>query len=96
MAWAFIFIGAIFLIAAWKKKHPELFSLIKDDFTGTGNFVYWVMAIVFLVALGTFKPIRPVTDAFLGLVILIIIIAPYRNGRDIFSELRAQIKEGTN
>lgn len=96
MAWAFLFIGIVLIITAWKKKQDDLFALLKDDFTGDGNFFYWVLAIVILIALGTFKPIRPVTDAFLGLVILVIIIAPYRNGRDLFSEFRSQIKEGTN
>lgn len=96
MAWGFLFVGALFLIAAWKKKHKELFALLKDDFTGDGNFFYWVLAIIALAALGTFRPIRPVTDAFLGLVILVIIIAPYRKGRDIFAEIRSQIKEGTS
>ena len=96
MAWGFLFIGMMLLIAAWKKKHKELFALLKDDFTGDGNFFYWVLAIIILAALGTYRPIRPVTDAFLGLVILVIIIAPYRKGRDIFSEFRSQIKEGTS
>lgn len=95
MAWIFLFIGSVLIIAAWKKKHPELFALLKDDFTGEGNFVYWVMAIVILVALGSFRPVRPISDAFLGLVLLVIVIAPYRNNRDILSEFRQQIREGT-
>jgi hypothetical protein len=96
MAWGFILVGALLLVAAWKKKHGELFDLLKDDFTGEGNFVYWVLAIIALIALGTFRPIRPITDGFLGLVVLVIIIAPYRNGRDLFSEFRSQVKEGTS
>lgn len=96
MAWGLIFIGVMFLIASARKKHDELYSLLKDDFTGEGNFFYWVLAIIILVAAGTFRPIRPVTDAFLGLVILVIILAPYRDGKDLFAEFRSQIKEGTN
>lgn len=96
MAWGFLLAGVLLLIASWKKKHEELFTLLKDDFTGEGNFFYWVLAIVVLVALGSYRPIRPVTDAFLALVILVIIIAPYRKGRDLFSEFRSQVKEGTS
>lgn len=96
MAWGFLFIGFVLLTAAWKKKHKELFALLKDDFTGEGNFFYWVLAIIALNALGSFKPIRPVTDAFLALVILVIVIAPYRQGRDLFSEFRSQVKQGTS
>jgi hypothetical protein len=96
MAWGFILVGALLLVAAWKKKQGDLFALLKDDFTGEGNFIYWVLAIIALIALGTFRPIRPITDGFLGLVVLVIIIAPYRNGRDLFSEFRSQVKEGTS
>lgn len=96
MAWGFLLIGAIMLIVSIRGKHTELYELLKDDFTGEGNFFNWVLAIIILVALGTFKPIRPVTDAFLTLVILVIVIAPYRNNRDLFSEFRAQVREGTS
>lgn len=96
MAWAFLFIGALLLITAWKNKQKELFKLLQDDFSGDTNFFFWVLAIIALVAIGTFKPVRPVTDAFLGLIVLVIIIAPYRNQRDLFSEFRAQIREGTS
>lgn len=96
MAWGFIAIGLLLLVAAWKNKQAELWALLKDDFTGEGNFIYWVLAIIILVALGSYRPIRPVTNAFLGLVILIIIIAPYRKGRDLFSEFRSQVREGTS
>jgi hypothetical protein len=95
MAWAFLTIGLILLIAAIRGKHKDLFELAKSDFTGANNFFIWVLAIVILAALGTFRPIRPVTDAFLGLVILVIIIAPYRNGRDLVSEFQAQLRNGT-
>jgi hypothetical protein len=96
MAWAFLFVGGLFLITAWRGKHKDLWALLKSDFTGEGNFFVWVLAIIMLAALGSFRPIRPVTDAFLGLVILVIVIAPYRNGRDLFAEFRQQIKEGTS
>lgn len=95
MAWGFFFIGMLLLISAWKKKQKDLWALLKDDFSGEGNFIYWTFAIFALVAIGSFKPLRRVSDAFLGLVILVIIIAPYRNGRDLFAEIRSQVKKGT-
>ncbi len=96
MAWGFILIGGLFAIASLRGTHDDLWKLLKDDFTGEGNFIYWVMAIVFLVALGSFRTIRPVTDAFLGLVILIIVIVPYRDGKDLFGEFLSQVKKGTS
>lgn len=95
MAWTFLLIGTLLIVTAWKKRQDELFRLLKDDFSGDGNFFYWVLAIIILVALGTFKPVKPVSDAFLGLVLLVIVLAPYRNGRDLFSEFRSQVRQGT-
>ncbi len=95
MAWAFLLVGLVLLVAAYKGKHKELWDQVKSDFTGPGNFFYWVLAIILIVALGNIKTIRPVTDAFLGLVILVIILAQYRGGRDLFSDFINQVRNGT-
>jgi len=91
-----ILIGSIFLVAAVKGNEGDLISLIKDDFSGSHNFILWVMAIVVIVALGNFKVIKPVSDAFLGLVILVIIVANYGKGQDIFNSFISQVKSGTS
>lgn len=96
MAWGFFFIGMLLVTVAWRKKEKELWHLLKSDFTGNDNFFYWAFAIIILIAVGSFRPLRPVSNAFLGLVIIVIVIAPYRQGRDLFAEIRSQIQEGTN
>jgi hypothetical protein len=88
-------IGMIFLVAAIRGNQADLINLLKDDFSGANNFFIWVLAIVVIVALGNIKAIRPISDAFLGLVILVIIVANYRNQGDIFNSFIAQIKAGT-
>jgi hypothetical protein len=95
MAWGFFLVGFMLIIVAWRKKEDDLWKLLKSDFTGNDNFFYWVLAIIILVSLGSFKPLRPVSNAFLGLVLLVIVLAPYRQGRDLFTEFRSQIQEGT-
>lgn len=95
MAWAFLIVGMIFLVSAIKGTQHDLWMLVKSDFTGSGNFFYWVLAIIIIVVLGNIKSIRPVTDAFLGLVILVIILAQYKGGNDLFSSFISQVKEGT-
>jgi hypothetical protein len=96
MAWGFLFLGFMFITVAWRNKEKDLWALLKSDFTGNNNFFYWALAIIILVSIGSFRPLRPVSNAFLGLVLLVIVIAPYRQGRDLFSEIRSQIQEGTS
>lgn len=89
-------IAVIFLVASIRGNQNDLIDLLKSDFSGQNNFLLWVLAIVVIVGLGTFKTIRPISDAFLGLVILVIIIANYKGSGDIFSSFITQVKRGTS
>lgn len=91
-----LIIGVLFLVAAIRGNQNELIELLKDDFSGKDNFILWVMAIIIIVALGNIKTIKPVSDAFLGLVILVIIVANYRRGGDLFSSFINQVRAGTS
>lgn len=95
MAFGILFLGLIFLVAAYQNTQDELFALLKQDFTGSGNFISWVLAFVFLIALGNIKAIRPITDAFLVLVLIALILAQYRQ-KDLFASFVQQVKDGTN
>lgn len=88
--------GIIFLVAAIRGNQGELFSLLKEDFGGDNNFFVWVLAIVVIALLGNIKTIKPVSDAFLGLVILVIIVANYGRNKDLFSSFVDQVKQGTS
>ena len=91
MPFAFLIFGLVLLIAAFRGKHDDLIDLLKDDFTGSSNFFVWVMAIVFLIALGNIERIKPVTDAFLLLVILVIVLA----NKGLFEKFTSELKAGT-
>jgi len=93
MPFALILIGLILITAAVKGKHKDLFGLLKSDFTGSDNFFVWVLAIVILVAIGNVERLRPVSNAFLVLLILVIIVGNGRKG--LFENFMRQLKEGT-
>lgn len=77
MPLAFLIIGTLFIVAAvrGKDKVDELFSTLKSDFTGPGNFFYWGLSLFLIGAIGYYKPLKPVSTAFMTLVILVLIIA---------------------
>lgn len=95
MAWALLIFGFIGIIAAWKNRTDELYSILKENFTGPNNFILWTVAIVFLAVIGMNKTIRPVSDAFMGLIILVVILAAYRKNKDVFKLFLEELKKGT-
>lgn len=55
-------------------KQLGLTHLLKDDFTGKNNFVYWVLSILIVGAIGYIKPLQPVSRAFMLLIIIVLFL----------------------
>ncbi len=74
---ALLIVGALFLIAAvrGKEQTDKLFGLLKDDFTGPNNFILWAVGIWMVGAIGYYKPLKPLSVAFMTLVIIVILLA---------------------
>lgn len=79
------------ITAAIRNKHKDLFALLKDDFTGNGNFIYWTLAIAVLVIVGYNKTLKPLSDAFLALLIIVLILA----NKGLFAKFQSEISAGT-
>lgn len=75
MGFIVIFIGLFLAITAVRNKHGELADLVKGDFTGPNNFFSWIIALVVIGGLGYIKPLKPITDAFLVLLILVLFLS---------------------
>ncbi len=88
MPFVFLIVGIVLLIVAVRGTHSQFFSLLKSEFTGSNNFLVWVMAIAILGALGFIKPIRPIALGMMGLVFLVMIL---KNGGGFFSQFNQQI-----
>jgi hypothetical protein len=100
MPFLFIIIGTIMLTAAVRNTVSDftdtagrttdgLVTLIKDDFTGPGNFVYWVVSIMLIGAIGYIKPLEPVSRMFLVLVIIVMFIG---NKGKVFQQFNDALK----
>ena len=76
MPYALILIGIILLASAIKGDLATLGALLKRDlFSPKDNFLYWLVAIIILGAIGYIKSLRPFSDAFLLLVIVVFVVA---------------------
>ena len=94
MPLALLLIGILFIVASvrGKDKVDELFSTIKSDFTGPGNFFYWGLSLFLIGALGYYKPMRPLSNAFLTLVVLVLFISNKGFFQKFYDELRRTTK----
>lgn len=70
MAFALLIIGIVMIVAAVRDTVTELIVLLANDFTGKNNFLYWVLALLIIGAIGYVPKLKGVSDAFLVLVIL--------------------------
>lgn len=94
MPLAFLAIGAVFLVAAVRgtvsdgpKATPGLISLLKGDFTGPRNFFVWIIALYLVGAIGYIPGFKPVANAMLALVILMLFIS----NRGVIAQFNQQI-----
>jgi len=94
MSWGLLIAGLILATASIRGNQRELFTLLKDDFAGDNPFIYWAMSIIVLILIGNWKAAKPLTDAFVGLVILVIVVNTYNDGEDLFGSFMRQVREG--
>lgn len=86
---ALLIIGAVFIVAAIRGTHKDLFEILKDDFGGSSNFLTWGLGIFFIGAIGYAKGLKPLSNAFLVLLFVAIFLT---SGRGFFTQFTAQIR----
>lgn len=80
MPFALLIIGVVLLIAGVRGTQDTLFTLVKGDFAGSNNFIYWFVAILIIGAIGYIKPLKPISNALLILVVLVLFLTKGQSG----------------
>ena len=75
MPFAFLIVGALFVVAAVRGQSKQLLSLVKADLTGKDNYLYWAVSILIIGALGYVDELRPLSRAFLILVLVVLVLS---------------------
>lgn len=86
-----LLVGILLVFAGINDKIGELGRLVKEDFSpsdGTPGFPIWVLVIFVIGALGYVKELKPISNAFLLLVFVVLIIS----NRGFFAKFTAAIK----
>lgn len=74
MPFALVIIGVVLLVSAVMGTTGTLFTLIRGDFTGPSNFIYWFTAILIIGAIGYIPDFKKFSVAFLALVIIVLFL----------------------
>lgn len=90
MPFALVFIGLIMIVTGAKGTHKALGQQLTADFTGPGNFFYWITAVGVLGALGSIPGFKPFSRMFMTLVIVAMVI---KNG-GVFDKFMSALKTG--
>lgn len=96
-----IVIGLVFVISAVRGPscqkispypcHQLLFYLLANDFTGQNNFIFWTLAIVVVGAIGYVPKLKPISDGFIILIILSLLLRKNGQGKSFIDSLMNQV-----
>lgn len=70
MPFVILIFGVALLVSGFRGTSSELFQLVGGEFKGSPSFEKWALAIGIIGGLGYIKSIRPITNAFLVLVLV--------------------------
>jgi len=74
MPFALIIIGTVLLISSAKNTQSQLYALLAGDFTGPNNFIYWMVSILIIGAVGYIPKLKPLSVGFMTLVIIVLFL----------------------
>lgn len=74
MPFALLIIGIWLLVSGVRNTQDMLFALLKGDFTGQDNFIFWLIAILIIGAIGYVPKLKPISTGFLVLIILVLFL----------------------
>ena len=76
MPFALLSIGILLVIVAVRDQQNAFVALVGGDFSGGpgNNFLYWIVALAIVGAIGYIPKARPVSTLFLVLILLVLIL----------------------
>lgn len=63
------------IVAAVRDTQGQLVTLLTKDFTGPGNFLYWIAALFLVGSVGYIDRLKPLSDGLLILILLALVLS---------------------
>jgi hypothetical protein len=93
MPFVLLIIGELLVVTGIQGTQSEFYSLLEGDFTGNNSFIYWLVAIALIGALGYVPGLKSFSNAFLLLVLVVLVL--HQNPSTLFSNLTGALKTST-
>ena len=96
MPFVFLIVGAVMVTAGVRGQSQNLLKLLKGDLAGTDSYLSWIVAILLIGSLGYIEALRPVSRAFLALVLIVILLKagnPKGQGGGFFNQFETAINQ---
>ena len=90
MPYALVIIGLLMIITGVLNTYAAFASQLQSDFTGPGNFVFWVIALGSVGALGYVDSLRTFSHYFMALILIALIL----NNKGVFANFQKAIQSG--
>jgi hypothetical protein len=75
MPLALLFIGLLLVIVAIKGNYSAVFSQLETDLTGSGNFLVWIFAIMFVAIAGKILELPQAAKLFVTLILVVYVVS---------------------
>lgn len=84
-------IGIILVVSGIRGTQKQLAQQLKQDFTGQGNFIYWLLSLGLIGSLGYIDDLKTFSRTFMALIIIAMLLS----NKGFFTKLNASISSGT-
>ena len=74
MPFVLLIIGITLIVAAVRDKGDLLVGLVKGDFQGPNNFLWWIIALLIIGAIGYVEKLKPLSHGLLVIVLLVLVL----------------------
>lgn len=75
MPFLLVVIGITLIITSAKNNQGTLLNLVQSDFVGPNNFIFWFLSIIIIGSIGYIKWLKPISNAFLVLIVVVLILS---------------------
>lgn len=90
MPFALVIIGLVMIVSGARDTYRELGSELIEDFTGPGNFTWWIAGIGAVGAVGYYEPLRPASRLFMALILISLLLS----NQGFFAKLTGALQKG--
>ena len=74
MPFVFLIVGVMLITIGARNQSANAIQLLQSEFTGSNSYIQWFIAVMVLGLIGYYKPVKPLADGLIGLVILVMIL----------------------